>query len=176
MGGPHRNPNNPVEGAYTRMINKARDYIYITTPYLVLDLKMIEDLTSAAESGVDVRIIVPAVYDKWYVYMVNVSNYGKLMKAGVRIFEYQPGFIHAKNVISDDECAICGTINTDYRSFYLHYECGLFMNDIKAVLDMKEDFLDTQSKCKEMDLATWYKRPVKDIIAQSFLRILSPLL
>ena len=176
IGGPHRNPNNPVEGAYTRMINKARDYIYITTPYLVLDLKMIEDLTSAAESGVDVRIIVPAVYDKWYVYMVNVSNYGKLMKAGVRIFEYQPGFIHAKNVISDDECAICGTINTDYRSFYLHYECGLFMNDIKAVLDMKEDFLDTQSKCKEMDLATWYKRPVKDIIAQSFLRILSPLL
>ena len=72
MGGPHRNPHNPTEGAYTRMINKARDYIYITTPYLVLDQKMLEDLTSAAESGVDVRIIVPKVYDKWYVYMVNV--------------------------------------------------------------------------------------------------------
>ena len=126
MGGPHRNPHNPTEGVYTRMINKARDYIYITTPYLVLDQSMRDDLTSAAQSGVDVRIIVPRVYDKWYVYMVNVSNYGNLMEAGVHIYEYKPGFIHAKNVISDDECAICGTINTDYRSFYLHYECGVF--------------------------------------------------
>ena len=96
MGGPHRNPHNPTEGVYTRMINKARDYIYITTPYLVLDQSMRDDLTSAAQSGVDVRIIVPRVYDKWYVYMVNVSNYGNLMEAGVHIYEYKPGFIHAK--------------------------------------------------------------------------------
>ena len=113
MGGPHRNPHNPTEGVYTRMINKARDYIYITTPYLVLDQSMRDDLTSAAQSGVDVCIIVPRIYDKWYVYMVNVSNYGKLMEAGVHIYEYKPGFIHAKNVIADDECAICGTINTE---------------------------------------------------------------
>lgn len=90
MGGPHRNPHNPTEGAYTRMINKARDYVFITTPYLVLDQSMRDDLVSAAESGVDVRIIVPKIYDKWYVYMVNVSNYGKLMEAGVHIYEYQP--------------------------------------------------------------------------------------
>lgn len=100
MGGPHRNPHNPTEGVYTRMINKARDYIYITTPYLVLDQSMRDDLTSAAQSGVDVCIIVPRIYDKWYVYMVNVSNYGKLMEAGVHIYEYKPGFIHAKNVIA----------------------------------------------------------------------------
>ncbi len=176
MGGPHRNPHNPTEGAYTRMINKARDYIYITTPYLVLDQSMRDDLTSAAQSGVDVRIIVPRVYDKWYVYMVNVSNYGKLMEAGVHIYEYKPGFIHAKNVISDDECAICGTINTDYRSFYLHYECGVFLSEMDAIKDMKEDFLKTLIQCEEMSLEKWVKRPIGNKIMQSALKILSPLL
>ena len=176
MGGPHRNPHNPTEGAYTRMINKARDYIYITTPYLVLDQKMLEDLTSAAESGVDVRIIVPKVYDKWYVYMVNVSNYGKLMEAGVNIYEYTPGFIHAKNVIADDECAICGTINTDYRSFYLHFECGVFLSEMDAIKDMKADFLNTLELCEEMNLESWSKRPVSNKIMQAALKVLSPLL
>ena len=158
------------------MINKARDYIYITTPYLVLDQAMLNDLINAAGSGVDVRIIVPAIPDKWYVYMVNVYNYGKLMEAGVRIFEYTPGFIHAKNVIADDECAICGTINTDYRSFYLHYECGVFLSEIQAVIDMKEDFLKTQKLSREMDLETWSKRPLTQKIVQWVLKILSPLL
>lgn len=176
MGGPHRNPHNPTEGAYTRMINKARDYIYITTPYLVLDQSMRDDLTSAAQSGVDVCIIVPRIYDKWYVYMVNVSNYGKLMEAGVHIYEYKPGFIHAKNVIADDECAICGTINTDYRSFYLHYECGVFLSEMEAVKDMKEDFLRTLGECEEMDLARWSKRPIGNKVMQAALKVLSPLL
>lgn len=176
MGGPHRNPHNPAEGAYTRMITKARDYVFITTPYLVLDQNMINDLTSAAESGVDVRIIVPKIYDKWYVYMVNISNYGKLMEAGVHIYEYQPGFIHAKNVIADDECAVCGTINTDYRSFYLHYECGVFLSEMHAIEDMKADFLRTLDKCREMDLESWSKRPIPHKIVQAGLRILSPLL
>lgn len=176
MGGPHRNPHNPTEGAYTRMINKARDYVFITTPYLVLDQSMRDDLVSAAESGVDVRIIVPKIYDKWYVYMVNVSNYGKLMEAGVHIYEYQPGFIHAKNVIADDECAICGTINTDYRSFYLHYECGVFLSEVNAIKDMKEDFIKTLDKCEEMNLENWVKRPIGNKIMQAALKVLSPLL
>lgn len=176
MGGPHRNPHNPTEGVYTRMINKARDYIYITTPYLVLDQSMRDDLTSAAQSGVDVCIIVPRIYDKWYVYMVNVSNYGKLMEAGVHIYEYKTGFIHAKNVIADDECAICGTINTDYRSFYLHYECGVFLSEMEAVKDMKDDFLRTLEECEEMDLAHWSKRPIGNKVMQAALKVLSPLL
>lgn len=175
-GGPHRNPHNPTEGAYTRMINKARDYIYITTPYLVLDQNMLQDLTSAAESGVDVRIIVPKIYDKWYVYMVNVSNYGKLMEAGVQIYEYTPGFIHAKNVVVDDECAICGTINTDYRSFYLHYECGVFISEMDVIKDMKEDFLRTIEQCDAMDLIRWSKRPIGNKLIQQVLKIISPLL
>ncbi len=176
MGGPHRNPHNPIEGVYTRMINKARDYVYITTPYLVLDQSMRDDLINAAESGVDVRIIVPRIYDKWYVYMVNVSNYGKLMEGGVHIYEYKPGFIHAKNVIADDECAICGTINTDYRSFYLHYECGAFLSEVDAVMDMKEDFNRTLGACEEMKLENWQKRPVGNKIMQAALKVLSPLL
>jgi cardiolipin synthase len=176
MGGPHRNPHNPTEGAYTRMINKARDYVYITTPYLVLDQSMREDLANAALSGVDVCIIVPKIYDKWYVYMVNVSNYGKLMEAGVHIYEYKPGFIHAKNVIADDECAICGTINTDYRSFYLHYECGVFLSEMDAIMDMKADFLKTLEQCEEMDLVRWSKRPLGNKIMQAALKVLSPLL
>ncbi len=175
-GGPHRNPHNPTEGVYTRMINKARDYIYITTPYLVLDQNMLGDLTSAAESGVDVRIIVPKIYDKWYVFMVNVSNYGKLMEAGVQVYEYAPGFIHAKNVVVDDECAVCGTINTDYRSFYLHYECGVFMSETDAINDMKEDFLRTLEKCEAMDLISWSKRPIGNKLIQQILKIISPLL
>lgn len=175
-GGPHKNPNNPVEGAYTRMINKARDYVYITTPYLVLDRSMQEDLISAARSDVDVRIIVPGIPDKKAVYMVNVSNYGALMQAGVRIYEYKPGFVHAKNVISDDECAICGTINTDYRSFYHHYECGVFLSEIDAVMDMKRDFMETVEKCEEINIERWKKRPFSHKLIQSFLKILSPLL
>lgn len=175
-GGPHKNPNNPIEGAYTRMIYKARNYIYITTPYLVLDQNMRSDLINAARSGVDVRIIVPAIYDKWVVYMVNISNYGKLMEAGVHIYEYQPGFIHAKNMIADDECAICGTINADYRSFYHHYECGVFMCENSAVLDMKQDFEATLKECKEMDLEAWKKRAFHQKFMQSIFKLLSPML
>lgn len=176
MGGPHRNPKNPTEGVYTRMINKARDYIYITTPYLVLDRSMLEDITSAAQSGVDVRIIVPQIYDKWYVYMVNVSNYGMLMHNGVKIYEYIPGFVHAKNVIVDDECAICGTINTDYRSFYHHYECGVFMSEVPAVSDMKKDFIETMKLCEEISMEKWENRSKKDKIIQNMLKIMSPVL
>lgn len=176
MGGPHKNPYNPIEGAYTRMINKARDYIYITTPYLVLDQNLLTDLTNAAESGVDVRIIVPKIPDKRYVYVVNVSNYGKLMEAGVSVYEYTPGFIHAKNVIADDECAICGTINTDYRSLYLHYECGVFMSEVDAVKDMKADFLRTLEKSEQIDLERWQKRPLWQKFIQTGMRVFSPLL
>lgn len=175
-GGPHLAPDNPTEGAYTRMINKAREYVYITTPYLVLDQNMLSDLMNAAYSGVDVRIIVPAVYDKWVVYMVNVSNYGKLIKAGVKIFEYTPGFIHAKNVISDDECAICGTINMDYRSFYHHYECGCFLSEMDAIQDMKRDFLQTQRESHEISYEEWKNRPARQKFIQNIIKVISPLL
>lgn len=174
--GPANNPDNPIEEMYTHLVNKARDYIYFTTPYLVLDNRMVDDLCRAARSGVDVRIITPRHYDKWYVYMVNISNYGRLMENGIRIYEYLPGFIHAKNVISDDECGVCGTINMDYRSFYLHYECGVLMTEVPAVMEMKEDFLETMRKSERVSLDEWKRRPIWQKCVQGFLRIFSPLL
>lgn len=174
--GPANNPKNTAESAYTHMINKARDYIYITTPYLVLDQKMADDLCRAAESGVDVRIITPHKYDKWYVYMVTVSNYGRLMEKGVRVYEYEPGFIHAKNVVVDDEIAVCGTVNIDYRSFYLHYEDAVLMSKTPAVMEIKQDFFDTLKSCKEIQYAEWMHRPLRQRFVQSVLRLFSPLL
>lgn len=174
--GPANNPNNPIEETYTHMINKARDYIYCTTPYLVLDRKMVEDLCRAARSGVDVRIVTPRIYDKWYVYMVTVSNYGELLKNGVKIYEYLPGFIHAKMVVSDDDTAICGSINMDYRSFYLHYECGVFMSENEAVHEIRDDILDTMKKCECIRYEDWKRRPIHQKIIQWCLRLFSPVL
>lgn len=174
--GPANNPDNPIEEMFTHLITKARDYIYFTTPYLVLDNRMVDDLCRAARSGVDVRIITPRHYDKWYVYMVNISNYGRLMENGIRIYEYVPGFIHAKNIISDDECGVCGTINMDYRSFYLHYECGVLMTEVPAVMEMKEDFLNTMRVSERVSLDEWRRRPLWQKCIQSILRIFSPLL
>lgn len=174
--GPANNPNNPIWDTYMHMINKARDYIWFTTPYLVLEREMINDLCRAAKSGVDVRIITPHIPDKWYVYMVTVKNYGALLENGVKIYEYTPGFIHAKNVVSDDECAICGTINMDYRSFYLHYECGVWMSDNQAVNDIKQDILNTLKVCEEITYDKWRKRPIGQRIIQWGLTIFSPML
>ena len=175
-GGPHRDPGNPSEGVYARMISKARNYIYITTPYLVLNSRMQDLLILAARSEVDVRILVPKIYDKWYVYMVNVSCYGKLLESGVRVFEYTPGFIHAKNMVADDSSAICGTVNFDYRSLYLHYENAVFFTDNQAVLDLKEDFLQAQAKSEEIFYEDWKKRPWYKKILQSIMKLFSPLL
>lgn len=176
MGGPHKYHNNPSESTYTHTINKARDYLYITTPYLVLDNKMRHDIVTAADSGVDVRIITPKKWDKWYVHMVTISNYGYLLENGVKIYEYSKGFIHAKNVITDDECGICGTVNMDYRSFYLHYECGVVINENPAVLDMKRDFMDTMMVSEKIDYESWRNRPLRHKLIQWILKVLSPML
>lgn len=175
-GGPHRNPDNPVEGAYQRIISKARDYIYISTPYLVLDIKLQSLLIQAAQSGVDVRIVVPHIYDKWYVYMVNVAYYGILMENGVRVYEYTPGFNHAKHMVSDDEVAICGTVNLDYRSLCLHYENGVFFSDNPAVQDLRNDMDAMFAVSEEITYEKWKKRPLYKKLLGSVLKVFSPLL
>lgn len=175
-GGPHRNRNNPVEGVCNRMISRAQNYIYITTPYLVLDMRMQDLLIQAAQSGVDVRIVTPHIYDKWYVYLVNVANYGKLMENGIRIYEYTPGFIHAKNMLSDDECATCGTVNLDFRSLHLHYENSVFFCENQVVADMKQDFENLFLVSEEMDYQTWKHRPIYMKFIQWVFKLFSPLL
>lgn len=143
---------------HMNMINNAKRYIYIQTPYLVIGYEMQKALTLAAKSGIDVRIVCPYVADKWYVHWVTQSNYQELINAGVKIYEYEPGFIHSKAIVCDDEIGFCGTINMDFRSYYLNYECGVVMYNCKSLLTMKNDFLTmltvcveiTQEKCKNV--------------------------
>lgn len=175
--GPLRTPGeNEAESVYLQMINTAKKYIYITTPYLVIDNEMIMALRLAAKSGVDVRLITPGIPDKGYVHLVTQSYYGILLSAGVKIYEYLPGFIHAKSVVVDDEAAVVGTINMDFRSFYLHFENGVWMCGNKAVDDIYNDFINTLDYCEEIDYNVWRKRPWYKKVAQGFLRLFAPLL
>lgn len=136
---------------YLNIINKAKDYVYITTPYLIIDSEMITALCSASKSGVDVRIVTPYHADKKYVHETTRSFYPKLLQSGVQIYEYFPGFMHGKTFVSDDKYAVVGTINLDYRSLFLHFECGLWMYKTKTVLDVKKDFMKTLEVSKAID-------------------------
>lgn len=138
------------ENIYLNMINKAKRYVYITTPYLIIDNEMFTALTLAAKSGIDVRIITPGIPDKKAVFMVTQSYYYYLLKGGVKIYEYTPGFIHAKTVLVDDVIATVGTVNFDFRSLYLHFECGVWMFNSSVTYDIKKDYLETLEKCHEV--------------------------
>ena len=164
------------ETTHMNMINLARDYVYITTPYLIPSYEMIRALTISAKNGIDIRIIVPHIPDKWYVHMITKSNYEELLKSNVRIYEYTPGFIHSKNFVSDDSVAIIGSTNIDYRSYYLNYECGVFLYKNKAVMDMKNDFLETLQYCQEVTLDDVKKTRLWKRIVQALLGLFSPLL
>lgn len=134
---------NVGETVYWDMINSAERYVYIFTPYLILDDSMRGALCLAAARGVDVRIVTPAIPDKKTIYRLTRANYSVLMKAGVKIYEYTPGFIHAKSMLCDDECAAVGTINLDYRSLYLHFENAVYFKDKAAIADLKRDCEET---------------------------------
>ena len=129
-----------AENVYLNMINQAQDYIWITSPYLIIDNKLTNALCSAAKRGVDVRIITPHVPDKKIIFWLTRSSYRTLQEAGVKIFEYSKGFIHSKQVVCDGKLAVVGTINFDYRSLLHHYECGVLMYDVDCIKDIKRDF------------------------------------
>lgn len=160
---------------HLNMINKAKKYVYMQTPYLILDYEMIHALKTAAKSGVEVIITVPNIPDKATVYMVTQSNYRTLLEAGVKIYEYTPGFIHSKLFVSDDKIALCGTINMDYRSYYLHYECGTLIAFDDEILKMKEDYLDTLKRSNEVTLAEVNKTNFIIRITQAILSVFAPL-
>ena len=129
------------EGVYMHMIAAAEKYIYISTPYLIIDEDMISALSLAAKSGVDVRIVTPSKYDKWMIHQATRSYYRDLVNAGVHIYEYTPGFMHSKTVVIDDKAAIVGSVNWDYRSLYLHFESAVWMCNTPTVLDVRDDML-----------------------------------
>ena len=129
-----------AENVYLNMINNAKDYVWITTPYLIIDSKINNALCAAAKRGVDVRIITPRIPDKKTIFMLTRSCYRVLKQAGVKIFEYEKGFVHAKQFLCDDDLSIVGTINLDYRSLMHHYECGVLMKGVDCIKDIKKDF------------------------------------
>ncbi|MEA5010592.1 MAG: cardiolipin synthase [Angelakisella sp.] len=164
------------ETVYINLINKAKRYVHITSPYLIIDNEMVTALCNAAKSGVDVRIITPHVADKWYVHAVTRAYYEVLVESGVKIFEYTPGFIHAKTFVVDDEYAVVGTINLDYRSLYLHFECGAWMYRTRCVAQVAEDFLKTQEVCQQITLEECKNISLARRIGRSILRAFAPLM
>lgn len=166
---------NVGEHVYIQMLNMAKDYVYITTPYLIVDDSMISALCLAAKSGVDVRIITPHVWDKALVHLTTRSYYQELIQGGVKIYEYSKGFIHAKTFVSDDETATVGTTNLDFRSLYLHFECGVWMYGTDTVSQVRDDFLRTLNECQQITLEDCRGGFLKKAI-QALLRLFAPLL
>jgi cardiolipin synthase len=164
------------ELTYLHVLNTAKDYCYISTPYLVLNEELISTLCYTAKTGVDVRIIVPGIPDKWYVKVLGMSYFDELIEAGVRIYEYN-GFNHAKMFVSDDCKAVVGTINLDYRSLYLHFEDACYLYKNSAIADIKSDFLYMfEHSCREVTLYECRTRPKYLRMAAGLLKILEPLL
>lgn len=163
------------ESVYFNMINKASDYVYISTPYLIPDNELLTALRFAAKSGIDVRIITPGIPDKWYVHAVTRSYYSTLIASGVRIYEYTPGFIHSKFCVCDNKIAAVGSINFDYRSLYLHFESASMLYDCPAVSDIKKDFLGTIEQCREITAEDCKKFSLKQRILMAVLKIFAPL-
>ena len=161
---------------FQSLIQSACRRLWIMTPYLILDDKMISALCVAAKTGVDVRIITPGIPDKWYVHAVTRANYEPLTEAGVRIFEFKPGFIHSKVCLADDRYAVVGTVNMDFRSLYLHFEDGVWIYRNQVIYDIKKDFTDTLEYCNPVSLELCRGRNIAVRAMQSILRLFAPML
>lgn len=166
---------NVGEHVYLQILNLAQDYVYINTPYLIVDDSMVSALTLAAKRGVDVRIITPHKWDKWVVHMTTRSYYRELTKAGVKIYEYTSGFNHSKTFVADDTIATVGTTNLDFRSLYLHFECGTWMFGSAAVMEVKEDFLNTLDICQPVTEKDCNPKVIVRLF-QDILRLFAPLM
>lgn len=164
------------ENVYLNIINRAKKYVYICTPYLIIDNEMMTALCLAAKSGVDVRIMTPGIPDKKMVFLLTQSYYEQLLTAGVRIYEYQPGFLHAKSFVCDDEIAVVGTINLDYRSLYLHFENGVWFYKNKVIQNILSDFQETLHYCDPISIDFCRSRNIIVRAFQSILRLFAPLL
>ena len=164
------------ENIYMDIINTATDYVYISTPYLILDGEMTTALTNAAKRGVDVRIIIPHIPDHKLAFAIAKSHYKDLIPAGVKIYEYTPGFIHSKVMLSDDKKAVVGTINLDYRSLYLHFECAAFLYDTSENKEIEKDFAETFGKSNEILVSDLKTRGFVSMLYTGILKLIAPLM
>lgn len=167
--GPMNNPDNPAEETYLQLIANARRFLYLTTPYLVIEESMVKALCIAADGGVDVRLMVPGVPDHRFTHLVAETYYGQLISHGVKIYRYSPGFLHAKSVMADREVALVGTVNMDYRSFHLQYECGVVLYHVPAVEELFED-MDEIVRCsvpytqEDWEQRSWCRKAVETVL------------
>ena len=166
---------NVGEHVYLHIINNAKKYLYINTPYLIIDDSMTSSLILAAKSGVDVRITVPHIADKKLIHFTTRSYYRELISAGVKIYEYSKGFIHSKTFICDDIIGTIGTTNLDFRSLYLDFECGCCLYNTKCIKEMKKDFLKTIPQCKEITIDDCKGNIITRFI-QDICRLFAPLM
>ncbi len=161
---------------YLNILNTAKDYVYISTPYLVLGNEMMNALKYATKSGVKVKLLLPGIPDKKYMKIIARSKYRKLVEMGVELYEFTEGFVHEKSFISDDEIAVSGSVNVDYRSFYLHFECGVTMYKTDSVMDMKKDFEAMLARSKHITLEECAKIPLRVRFCGALLNIFASLL
>ncbi len=164
------------ETVYLNLIGKAQRYLYITTPYLIVDEAMNTALVAAAKSGVDVRIMTPHIPDKKMIFQVTRAHYEPLLRGGVKIYEYTPGFVHSKSFVVDDRYATVGSANLDYRSLFLHFENGVLLTDNPAVEEVRRDFVETLKKCRPYTLADCQRVGIPLRLLRSLLRVFAPLL
>ena len=164
------------QAVYLNMKKKKKNYIYITTPYLIIDVATSTALCNAAKSGVDVRIITPHIPDKRYVFEVTRAHYPPLLEAGVQIYEYTPGFIHAKNFVVDDRFAVVGTVNLDYRSLFLHFEDGVWLCEAPCIRDIRKDFEATLQVSQPCSLRQFKHLNILLQLYRSILRVFAPLM
>ena len=169
--------NEPIgETVYLNLINKAKDYIYINTPYLIIDNEMATALKIAAKSGVDIKIVTPYIPDKKFVHAVTKSYYESFIKDGIEIYEFAPGFMHAKTFVVDDEYGVVGSINLDFRSLYLHYECGVWLYKTESIKSMKDDYLETLKRCHKVTMEECKNTSSIRKVLRLIIRMFAPLL
>ena len=158
------------------ILNRATEYVHIMSPYFVIDSEMEAAIRFAAERGVDVSLVLPGIPDKKGAWALAKTHYKALLDSGVRIYEYEPGFVHSKVFVADSREAVVGTINLDYRSLYHHFECAVYMAYAPCIKDIETDFEETRSKCTEVTYETIRKEKLLVKIKGIILKLVAPLM
>lgn len=165
-----------AENVYIDMLYHAKKYVHIMSPYLILDDRMLSALTYTALRGVEVKLILPHIPDKRIAFNIARTYYPTLLKAGVQLYEYTPGFVHAKLFVSDDKKAVVGTINLDFRSLYLHFECGAYIYRNRVIADIEKDYQETLARCQEVSMSYFRKIPLLSRLSGRLFRLFGPLM
>ena len=165
-----------AENIYNYILSKSHNYVHIMTPYIIIDSSLLEALIFAAKRNVNVELIVPKNYDHFITFCVGRTFIKKLIENGIKVYEYEPGFIHAKSFVSDDNRACIGSVNLDYRSLYHHFECGAFIYSSPVIADIEQDFQETKKQCTLITMETYKKIPLHIKLIGWFFHVFSPLL